>query len=823
MKSIQVRQLFIDFFKSKGHQPVPSAPVVPENDPTLLFTNAGMNPFKPYFLGTQQSPYPRVVNTQPCIRVSGKHNDLDDVGLDTYHHTAFEMLGNWSFGDYYKKEAIQWAWELLTQGYGLPKQQLVVTVHQDDDEAAALWAAATDIHPDRIVRCPDADNFWDMGATGPCGPCSEIHLDLDPNGGRDIHRNPHTGGLSNRYMELWNLVFIQYNRQDDGGLMPLAMQHVDTGAGLERLTAQLQGVSSNYDTDCFQALIQAAESILKVPYDSGKAGIPHRVIADHMRTVTWAISDNVLPSNEGRGYVLRRLIRRALRFASMVGVNRPFLHQLVPIVNDSLGGYYPNIGARESVIRDLIQAEEKQFLRTVSTGLTLFSSVVATAKAANQSGIDGETAFKLYDTYGFPFDLTQVMATEQGLTVDEAGFHRALDAQRNRSRDARSETVKTGTDDTIIADSSVVKPVHAGVYVDAPGGGEARIPANDAQRFGIAQHHTATHLVHAALRRVLGESVQQAGSLVDVNRLRFDFTHHQSLSDAQMTAVADHVNAWIQSDYAVTISEESLAAAKKRGVLAMFGEKYGERVRVVTIDAVSLELCGGNHVHKTGDLEVCKLLGESAVAAGVRRIEALVGNDRVANQLQQVRDQAWQAYQKRYETLRERVVSSKATVDMPEPLPDTADADQIAAAMTALTELAKTIERDLNRHHDAEAAQLVTDILPCAQPLAVGNGSLVVAGIPNRAMSVVRQLTDRLMDALGDSVVVVIATESERCYAIARVANPLQKQVSAATIIQEITHIMGGKGGGRPAMAQAGGLDSQCIEQAVAWLRTRYA
>ncbi|MGA0242041.1 MAG: alanine--tRNA ligase, partial [Candidatus Marinamargulisbacteria bacterium] len=434
MKSIDLRQAYIDFFKSKGHVFVPSAPVVPVNDPTLLFTNAGMNQFKPYFLGTDTPTHRRAVNSQPCIRVSGKHNDLEDVGLDTYHHTSFEMLGNWSFGDYYKKEAIEWAWQLLTEVFKLPKAHLLATVYEDDDEAAQLWRDCTDILPEHIVRCGRKDNFWEMGSTGPCGPCSEIHLDLDPTKGKPIERDPETGGLNSRYMELWNLVFIQYDRQADGVLQNLPECHVDTGAGLERLAAQLQGVSSNYDTDCFQLIIQAIEGALGVAYAPDQGGVPHRVIADHIRTVAFGISDNVRPSNDGRGYVLRRLIRRALRFAAQAGKNTPFLHQLIPVVNESLGGHYPNISARLDYIAELVEAEEAQFLRTVASGLTLFKSLVTDLKSIKRSTIPGEMAFKLYDTYGFPFDLTQVMAKEQGLSVDNDGFNQALADQKERSR-----------------------------------------------------------------------------------------------------------------------------------------------------------------------------------------------------------------------------------------------------------------------------------------------------------------------------------------------------------------------------------------------------
>ena len=432
MKSIDVRKGFIDFFKSKNHTFVNAAPVVPQNDPSLLFTNAGMNQFKPIFLGTEQATIKRAVNAQPCIRVSGKHNDLEDVGLDTYHHTSFEMLGNWSFGDYYKKEAIVWAWELLTEVYKLPKKNLLATVYEEDDEAFQLWLDSTDINPDHIVRCGKKDNFWEMGATGPCGPCSEIHLDCDPSAGLPIQIDPDSGGLSQRYMELWNLVFIQFNREQDGRLSNLPQSHIDTGAGLERLTAQLQGVSSNYDTDCFQSLIKQIENELGLNYRQDRGGIPHRVISDHIRTVAFGISDNVIPSNEGRGYVLRRLIRRALQFASQAGKNDPFLYRLIQNVNDSFGGHYKNIEKRCDYIAEIVKSEEAQFLKTVSSGLSLFNTLVDDIKAANKNQLSGKMAFKLYDTYGFPFDLTQVMAKEKNIELDESGFNKELDEQRKQ-------------------------------------------------------------------------------------------------------------------------------------------------------------------------------------------------------------------------------------------------------------------------------------------------------------------------------------------------------------------------------------------------------
>jgi alanyl-tRNA synthetase len=805
VKSTVIRQQFIDFFKQKGHTVVPPASIVPENDPTLLFTNAGMNQFKPYFLGSKQPTCRRAVNAQPCIRVSGKHNDLEDVGFDTYHHTSFEMLGNWSFGDYYKKEAILWSWELMTEVYRFNKNELVVTVYDDDKEAHELWQTLTDISPSHIVFCPKKHNFWEMGATGPCGPCSEIHLDLAPGG--PVERDP-DGGLSNRYMELWNLVFIQYDRHADDSLMNLPQCHVDTGAGLERLAAQLQGCRSNYDTDCFKLIIDAAEYHLGVPYDQGVRGTAHRVIADHIRTLTFGLADNVIPSNEGRGYVLRRLLRRALRFASQAGKNTPFLHELVPVVNDTLGGTYTHITQRLAIIQDVVKSEEIQFLKTVESGIKLFHGVSTNLRLANQTKISGDVAFKLYDTYGFPLDLTQMMAKEHHLTVDTEGFELALNAQKQRSREARTETLTNGKDDTIVAISRKVGEVISGIYIDHPGGGEARIPCNAEQRFGLAQHHTATHLLNESLRRVLGPHVQQAGSLVDVNRLRFDFTHSNPVTPHELSQISATINDWIMMGCPVTVTEEDLDAAKRRGAQALFGETYGEVVRVVDIKSVSIELCGGNHVVNTEDLQEFSVVAESSVAAGVRRIDAIVGHDRVAAHANQQRRMAYNEYLKKWKLL------SNNDLDVPVPncLDESADSDRISVEMEAVMGRLKQLEATKKKREMSLAGQLFDDAMAQKIPLQMG-GVGIFKVISNQPLAVLRELADRLVSALGESAVVVASHENHAGHCVAKVSKSMR--ISATDLVNAVTAVAGGRGGGKPTMAQAGGLSKESLQDAI--------
>ena len=705
MTAAEVRQSFLDFFRSKAHEIVPSSPVVLQADPTLLFVNAGMNPFKEIFLGARASQYKRVADTQKCIRVSGKHNDLEEVGHDTYHHTFFEMLGNWSFGDYYKRESIAWGWELLTQVWKLPKDRLWATVYKDDEEAIAIWKAVTDIDPTHILKFAEKDNFWEMGETGPCGPCSEIHFDRTPNGCTASMVNAGTQDV----IEIWNHVFIQYNRRSDGTLEELPAKHVDTGMGLERVTSVIQGKASNYDTDLFMPLIREMERMSGRAYE-GQAAIAMRVIADHLRTLAFAIGDGVLPSNDGRGYVLRRLLRRAVRYGRKLGFTKPFMAPLLPTLEAMMGKAFPELVAHRAEIARAIQAEEESFSVTLDRGLALFDEVVAGVQAGKSDVFPGAEAFKLYDTYGFPIDLTVVMARERGLTVDETAFAHLMEEQRKRARDAR-KAATTDADVDVVADlvagglkarftgyagvtgraavtallqkgaakgpSVRVEALSEGMegallldttpfyaekggqlgdqgVIECEGGvftvSDTRQPAeglvlhwgrvtrgtlragaavsaavDPARRAAVARHHTATHLLQHALREVVGASVKQAGSMVAPDRLRFDFNYFQALTPAQLAAVEQRVNELVLANDPVSTSEMALKDVPGSGIIAIFDEKYGDTVRVVAVGGYSRELCGGTHVPATGTIGAFRILSESSIASGVRRIEAVAG------------------------------------------------------------------------------------------------------------------------------------------------------------------------------------------------------
>lgn len=603
----EVRYKFIDFFQSKGHYIAPATSVVPTNDPTLLFINAGMNQFKDVFLGKGSRPYTKAINSQPCIRVSGKHNDLEEVGHDTYHHTLFEMLGNWSFGDYYKKKAILWAWELLTKIFKIPKEKLYATIYQTDDESANIWAQETDIDNKHILRFDEEDNFWEMGETGPCGPCSEIHIDLGE-GYCDMQDDPKHNCFVNegcsRYIELWNLVFIQYNRDKSGELIELPEKHVDTGAGLERLTAVLNKVKSNYDIDIFKNIIEYIEKISDVKY-SADTGIPHRVIADHIRTLVFAIADGAVPSNEGRGYVLRRILRRAIRYGRKLGFKAPFFYKISHEVVRLMGDAYPNLVKKQNHISEVIKIEEENFFKTLETGIELFTKLTEKIKDKKKNIITGKDAFKLYDTYGFPVDLTIVMAKELDLKVDVSGFEAEMNKQKERAR------------------------ANSGFSIDdknRPKGGEAIIAKNETEKIEMARNHSATHLLQAALREVLGEHVYQSGSMVSPEKLRFDFSHPKALTETEISAVEKLVNSYILDNTEVCINFKAYQQALDEGALAIFSEKYEKEVRVVQINSVSTELCGGTHVNRSGDIGLFKITSESAISNGIRRIEALTGS-----------------------------------------------------------------------------------------------------------------------------------------------------------------------------------------------------
>ena len=860
----QIRQQFLDFFAQRGHTVVPSASLIPKDDPTLLFTNAGMNQFKDIFLGTGSRPYVRATNSQKCLRVSGKHNDLEEVGRDTYHHTFFEMLGNWSFGDYYKKEAISWAWELLTDVWKLPKDRLYATVYKTDDEAAQLWAKVTDINPDHILRFAEKDNFWEMGDVGPCGPCSEIHIDLGPDrcDKADVPGHQcHVNGDCSRYIELWNLVFIQYNRLPDGSLVDLPNKHVDTGMGFERIAAVLQGKRSNYDIDSFAALIAAIERATGRKYADPANVVAMRAIADHVRTLTFTIADGALPGNEGRSYVLRRILRRAARFGRTLGQVNPFLYKLVPDLTAVMGDAYPEIRERQAHCIQVIKAEEEGFGRTLDKGIELFEEIAVKLQQQGQNIISGSDVFKLYDTFGFPLDLTELMARERDLTVDLEGFNREMEQQRERARSAGRftrddaevhwQSMNSGDDqkcsfvgyDTLKVKSAVLgwgeAPDHYRLitaqtpfYAEMGGqvgdtgfvefGGKryrvtgthrdgSRIvhsierPANEQmpmpapqecllsvdpkRRLAIASHHTATHLLHAALRTVLGGHVNQAGSLVAPDRLRFDFTHFEKVSTEQLRAIEQLVNEQISAAKAVETSETSYDEAVAQGATALFGEKYGDQVRAVRVPDFSHELCGGTHVRNTSQIQYFRILSESSIATGVRRIEAVAG----------------QAAIKVAELERTALAKTAALLK--------ADAEHVPDRVEALlADLAKAA-RDAKSAAQARAGAQAAELLENVQQI---NGvNLLVARMDGLSADLLREAVDRFKSSYSPGIVLLGGLVEDKPFFVAGVTKDMTAKVQAGAIVKEAAAITGGGGGGRPDMAQAGGKDAAKLDEAL--------
>ena len=817
MNSDQVRQAFLDYFSQQNHQVVKASSVVPQNDPTLLFTNAGMNQFKDVFLGTGTRPYTRAVDSQVCIRVSGKHNDLEDVGRDGTHLTSFEMLGNWSFADYYKKEAIIWAWQFLTQTLKFPASKLYATVFEDDEEAEQLWRSQTSINPDHIVRCGKKDNFWEMGETGPCGPCSEIHLDLAPDhANQDIERDPETGGLSERYVELWNLVFIQYDRQANGELKPLPGTHVDTGAGLERIVAQLQGVNSVYETDIFKPIISKIESLTGQPYEPGEAGMPHRVIADHIRTLCFTIADNVLPSNEGRGYVLRRLLRRAMRFAKKIGQTEPLIFKLVDTVVDGLGHHFTHLTERRDMIKTLIEAEEKAFLKTLDSGVSIFEEMVKKG-----GSISGEACFKLYDTYGFPIDLTALMAEERGVSCDLDGFQIELEKQQRQSREARKARQ---SDTDVQTGEKEYAPVHPTIF-NEPKGGEARLVFSKDDQVGMARLHTATHLLHEGLRQVLGDHVQQAGSLVDIDRLHFDFSHFSQVSKDELRQVEEKVNAYITQNISVQVSQHSLEEAKAMGATALFGETYDDDdVRVVQIGPDSIELCGGNHVLETGLLEDFYIVHETSVATGIRRIEALVGRERIDAYLDKKRSGRIKEISARYQRLKvdhDALLALDSDSAALQPLRDCnelslSDLDDYEEE---LIRLSKQTEKQLGIAKERVAGQDLRSIIE--KKVDYGTHSALVVRQDGYDLKMLRSLSDNIVN-LDPKIICVLASETDGAgLCLVRVPKELNS-VHARDIFNVVTDIAGGRGGGPNHMAQGGGLDPSKIDAALKQVDTYF-
>ena len=872
MTSDEIRSSFLEYFRKNGHTIVPSASLIPAGDPTLLFTNAGMNQFKDVFLGIEQREYTRAVDTQKCLRVSGKHNDLEEVGYSPSHHTFFEMLGNWSFGDYYKQEAIAFAWELVTELWQIPQELLWATVYLEDDEAEKFWLQETDIPRSRIRRC-DKDNFWEMGETGPCGPCSELFVDMGVEAYPETANDPNTGpNISDRFREIWNLVFIQYNRNESGALEPLPATHVDTGMGFERITSILQGVDSNYKTDLFTPLLETIADMTDTAYFDDERGLPHRVIADHIRCLTFTIGDGVMPSNEGRGYVIRRILRRAVLYGKKLEMDEAFIYRLVDNVIELLGDVFPDVLPRREFITRTIQGEENRFHQTIERGLELLDRSFDTLTTENKTQLDGKRAFELHDTFGFPLDLTQMLARERGFTVDDAGFADSMKEQRARGRAAWE--ARGGTKDeeisiyaevlkehgetefvgyrqnnieaeivALIADAESIGSAQQGdevfvllnrtpFYGESGGqvGDIGTIESQDAKlvvqdtlkpsadlvahkcqviegeitpytavhakidtehRSAVAVSHTATHLLHSGLRRVLGTHVGQAGSLVEAGRLRFDFSHYESVSSEQLREIEVYVNEKIRGNDVLSIREMPLDDAKAQGALAFFGDKYGDTVRVVQAGDYSVELCGGTHVDATGELGFVKLMGESSIAAGVRRVEALTGKTAMTT----IQD-------------------------------DTALISEVAGLLKApKTDLRERIERLLQ-----EQRELAQQLQHLKSQQALGNvdalvkSATLVADVPVVASCMadtdrdgLRRLVDEIKNRLVSGVVALAAVSGNEVAFVVGVTSDLVKDrgLHAGKIISELAQLADGRGGGRPELAQGGGKNVNKVDAAI--------
>ena len=860
MKSAEIRQVFLDYFAEHGHEVVPSSPLVPGNDPTLLFTNAGMVPFKDVFTGREQRPYRRAASSQRCVRAGGKHNDLENVGYTARHHTFFEMLGNFSFGDYFKREAIRFAWTLLTERFALPADRLWVTVHHSDDEAAAIWTDEIGVPADRVTRLGDADNFWSMGDTGPCGPCSEIFYDHGPEVPGGPPGSPDEDG--DRYVEIWNLVFMQFERAADGTLTDLPRPSVDTGMGLERIAAVLQGVHSNYDIDLFRALIAA------VGRETGEGvkaagSASRRVIADHIRAASFLIVDGVLPGNEGRGYVLRRIIRRALRHGHKLGQTNPFFHRLISALAEQMGDAYPELVKAVPHVEKVLLQEEEQFARTLGTGMEVFEAEVARLEGRT---IPGDVVFRLYDTYGFPVDLTADVARERGLEIDLAGFEQEMAEQRKRARaasrfsasnggavevdgaveftgydqlthaahiealfrleDGRAESVNSlepGSEGIVVLDRTPFYAEAGGqvgdtgsivhdrarfrVHETRPGAAQhlhyGRVEAGQldvgdtvntdvdaVRRLSIARNHSATHLLHAALREVLGDHVQQKGSLVAEDRLRFDFSHYQALTDAELAAIESRVNEqiWLNSEVGTEVMD--FDAARARGAMALFGEKYADRVRVLTMGGgFSVELCGGTHVNRTGDIGLLRIVSEQGVASGVRRIEAVTGT-------------AALAWMERTENILKRLAEQlKATPD------------ELERKVTGLLDDQRRLEKQLAQLQSRLAASQGDDL--AASAVDIGKIKVLARELEGADPKTLLTSLDQLKNKLGSAVILLACVHEGKVSLIAGVTNDLTDRVKAGDLVKFVGEKVGAKGGGRADMARAGGGDPEALPAAL--------
>jgi alanyl-tRNA synthetase len=875
MTGFEIKQAFLDYFKHKQHTIVSSSSLVPQNDPTLLFTNAGMVQFKGLFLGQEQRGYTRAASSQKCVRAGGKHNDLENVGHTARHHTFFEMLGNFSFGDYFKEQAIEYGWEFLTQRLKLAKDKLWVTIYKDDEQAGHIWQQRIGLPAERIVRLGEKDNFWSMGDIGPCGPCSEIIIDQGPELGCG-QPDCRVGCDCDRYLELWNLVFMQYERTADGKLEPLPKPSIDTGMGLERITAVVQGKHNNFDTDLFGPIIEYVADLSSLSYEQNREqDVSFRVIADHIRATAFLISDGVMPANEGRGYVLRRIIRRAARHGKKLGLHQPFLHQLAGVVADIMGDSYPELQDRREFAASVTRNEEQRFAYTLEQGLGILEGLVAEAKQMQQQCIPGSEIFRLYDTYGFPLDITRDILQEQGLTYDETDFQAAMQQQRDRARShwkgmgesnlkyrelpnsigrtefvgydkfeisakflrcirenedgidilieinhevlADGETIELVLDktpfyaekggqvadtgwiigeDALFEVTDVKEPiaglvVHKGILKKGKLFKDELVTAriNHDRRQAIELNHTATHLLHAALCQVLGDHVRQSGSLVAPDRLRFDFTHFSAVKPAELRQIESLVNEHIRTNCQVMTHILDVDEALQRGAMALFDEKYGDRVRMVQVGEISKELCGGTHTKATGDIGLFKITSEASVAAGIRRIEALTGAA---------------AYE--YINRQEAELQKAAQLLKSSPA-------EVVSRLEKLTSFAKQQEKEIQKLQQQLAKSQLDGLLLNSRQI---NGIEVLSSTAdNMDMERLRDMADLLRDKMGSGVVALGTTQGDRVLLVTMVSKDLTDKLHAGKIIQQVAKITGGSGGGRPDMAQAGGKDPQKLSQAL--------
>ena len=843
VSSKQIRKEFIEFFKSKKHEFARSSSVIPVDDPTLLFTNAGMNQFKPIFLEKETPSSTRLVNSQKCIRVSGKHNDLEEVGVDDYHHTFFEMLGNWSFGDYYKEEAIIWAWELLTNVWKIDKKRLWVSVYEEDGETEKLWKSKTDIDHTRITRFGKKENFWEMGETGPCGPCTEIHYFF----GDDIDSQSPKGVNNDEvYREIWNLVFIQYNRDKDGQLHELPKKHVDTGMGLERILSVLNNNPSNYETDLFKNIINEIQRITNVKYDKGINGVCHRVISDHIRMLCFSIADGAVPSNDGRGYVLRRVLRRASRFGRNLGMKNIFLYQLVETVIDVMGESFPEIEEKKSHIINVIKSEEESFNKTLDNGLEVFEQIINTLDSDNK--INGIDAFRLYDTYGFPFDLTRLMANEKNIRVDEKGFNVCMEEQKRRSRassdfkmendevawnevkemkssnfigyehsESHSEIIKfrelnDGSYEIVVEDTPFY--AESGGQVGDKGlienemicldvydvklsdgfivhkcllkkgkvslNAKVHLKIDNARRAKIKANHTATHLLHESLKQILGDHVQQAGSLLNEYKLRFDVTHYEKITKEQIIKIENIVNDKIRQNIELSTNVQNFEDAKNDGAVALFGEKYGDKVRVVDIPGFSKELCGGTHVKRTGDIGILKIISESSLSTGIRRIEAITGQE-VINKYQEI------------DIIIEQTKNVLRTTE-----------DKIIEKTNSLLSKNKDLEKKM-KHNISNKVDFST-ILSNGKNL--GDVKIVLHDLKDYSGDL-KTFSDQFRNQIKNDGILILSSNSDnKVNYVCSVTDSIIHKIDAIKICKEIGNIINGGGGGKPHLATAGGKNN---------------